>query len=119
MKLIPTIVLAALCAVSIAGPASAHECRCKYGSAAPLPPAPPSPPSEPGMPALPAMPAPPAPPAPPPPPDAPAEAHAACAAKTPGAKMTFSGKRGTTMTGTCERDNRGMYFEISSIRSVN
>ncbi|UUZ53393.1 hypothetical protein LP419_31765 [Massilia sp. H-1] len=34
MKLIPTIVLAALCAVSIAGPASAHECRCKYGSAA-------------------------------------------------------------------------------------
>jgi len=69
------------------------------------------------MPPIPAMPAPPAPP--PPPPDAPAEAHAACAAKSPGTKLTYSGQRGTTFTGTCERDNRGMYFEITSMRTVD
>ncbi|HEU4777308.1 MAG TPA: hypothetical protein VFS95_10810 [Telluria sp.] len=128
MKLIPSMMFAALCALTVAAPATAHEHRCKCGTAVPAPPAPPAPPnaplppSEPGMPAMPPMapmPAPPAPPAPPPVPDAPAEAHAACAAKTPGTKMTFSAKRGTTMSGTCERDNRGMYFEINSIRTVN
>jgi hypothetical protein len=120
MKLFPSLLFAALCAASISVPASAHECRCKYDAPTPpAPPSPPSPPSEPGLPAIPPMPAPPAPPAPPPIPDAPAEAHAACAAKAVGAKMTFSTKRGTTMTGTCERDNRGMFFEINSIRTVN
>jgi hypothetical protein len=122
MKLIPSMILAALCALAIAVPAAAHEHHCKCGTVAPAPPAPPSPPSppmEPGMPAMPDLPAPPAPPPPPPAPHAPAEAHAACASKTPGTTLTFSGKRGTVMKGTCERDSRGMYFEIYSIRTVN
>lgn len=125
MKLIPSMIFTVLCTLTIAVPATAHPHHCKCGATAPAPPTPPNaplPPSEPGIPAMPpipAMPAPPAPPAPPPPPDAPAEAHAACAAKAPGTKLTFSGKRGTTMSGTCERDNRGMYFEITSIHSAN
>ena len=125
MKLIPSMIFAALCALSVAGPANAHPHHCKCGAIAPTPPMPPnaplppSPPDAPAMPSLPALPAPPAPPAPPPPPDAPAAAHAACASRTPGTKLTFTGKRGTTMRGTCERDNRGMYFEITSINSVD
>ncbi|HEY0064529.1 MAG TPA: hypothetical protein VGC21_20610 [Telluria sp.] len=114
MKLIPSLIFGALCALSIAVPAAAHERHCHCGDAAPAPPAPPAPPSPPGMPD---MPAPPAPPAPPPAPEAPAAAHAACANKAPGTKMSFAIKRGS-MNGVCERDNRGMYFEVYSVRTT-
>lgn len=131
MKLLPSLIVATLCAMSVTLPASAHERHCKCGDAMAAPPAPPAPPnaphppnapnppSLPGMPDMPALPAPPAPPAPPPAPVAPAQAHAACAGKAPGTKLTFSTKRGTTMSGTCERDNRGMYFEVYSVRTVD
>lgn len=110
MKSVPAIVFAALCALTIAAPAAAHEnCNCS-GIAPPAPPAPPSPPT---------LPAPPAPPAPPAAPVIPSAAHAACAAKAPGFKMSFSPKPGTTMEGYCERDTRGMYFELRSMRSTS
>ena len=45
--------------------------------------------------------------------DAPAAAHALCSGKAPGTAASYKGKN-ESMTGTCERDNRGMYFEIDS-----
>ena len=92
--------------------ASAHECSCN-----PRFPAPPAPPAAPLPPTAPGMPAPPAPPAEPPYPEVPATAHAACATKTPGAKVKLTTKSGTTMQGICERDTRGMYFDLRSIHS--
>jgi len=113
MKSIPAIVFAAMSALTIAVPASAHE-SCTCNGSVPAPPAPPAPPA---IPAMPTMPAPPAPPAPPPAPVIPSAAHAACAAKAPGFKLNFSPKPGTTMEGYCERDTRGMYFELRSMHS--
>ncbi|SHG52822.1 hypothetical protein [Massilia sp. CF038] len=115
MKLISTLILSALCAMSIAVPAAAHERHCKCGTAFPAPPAPPTPPTPPGMPDMPVAPAP---PAPPPVPEAPAEAHAACAKKAPGTKLSYAIKHGS-MSGVCERDNRGMYFEVYSVHISN
>lgn len=67
---------------------------------------------------MPDMPAPPAPPAPPPLIDAPAEAHAACAGKPVGSSINWTVSRNEKLSGTCERDNRGMYFEVNSVRRV-
>ncbi len=80
--------------------------RC---AAPPAPPAPPSPPS---------VPAPPAPPAPPDMIDAPAEAHAACAGKAEGSGMSWITSDKERLGGTCEKENRGMYFEVHSVRRV-
>jgi hypothetical protein len=55
------------------------------------------------------------PPAPPPLPDVPPEAHTACKGKVVGAALTLSPKRGMTMSGTCQRDSKGMYFEIDAL----
>jgi len=113
MKLPSLILIATLLSASGASLAAGYDdCtgrRC--GRSAPLPPMPPSPPSPPSMPA------PPAPPAPPAMIDAPAAAHALCSGKAPGTEVSYKGKN-TTMTGTCERDNRGMYFEIDSYRET-
>lgn len=109
MKIPSLILIAALLSASGAAfAANSDGCtgrRC--GSFAPLPPAPPAPP------APPSMPAPPAPPAPPAMIDAPAAAHALCSGKAPGTAVSYKTKN-ESMTGTCERDNRGMYFDIDS-----
>lgn len=94
--------------------------------APPAPPAPPSlpghhaafappPPPLPGMPAMPAPPAPPVPPEPPPPPEVPEQAHAACADKPSGTRMTWSLGEDGTMTGTCERKAGRMQFVLESL----
>jgi hypothetical protein len=93
--------------------------------APPLPPAPPAPdgamaytPADvpmPAMPAMPAIPVPPAPPAPPPPPKVPPvpdSAHAECAAKTPGSRLTITLRAGETMTGVCQRHDGKMVFSL-------
>ena len=69
---------------------------------APLPPAPP-----------------PAPPAPPPLPEIPAAAHAACAGKANGSKLSFTPGPGETMSGLCERVDGRMVFQLRSYRSVH
>ncbi len=116
MKFPSLILIATLLSASGATfAASTDDCtgrRC--GRYAPMPPAPPTPPSPPSMPA---PPAPPSPPAPPLMVDAPAAAHALCSGKAPGSAVSYKGKT-ETMSGTCERDNRGMYFEIEHYRSV-
>jgi hypothetical protein len=94
----------------------------------PRPPAPPAPPAPPvpgdtalaapadvAMPAMPAMPAPPAPPAPPPAPKVPPvpdSAHADCATKKPGTRLTFTLKPGETMTGVCRKEGGKMVFSL-------
>ena len=50
--------------------------------------------------------------------DAPAEAHAACADKQAGSSISWTTANKYRLTGTCERDNRGMYFEVDSYRPV-
>ena len=50
-------------------------------------------------------------------PAVPDEAHAACAGKAPGTSMTWTRQRGVMMSGSCERDSKGMYFDVQSIRS--
>jgi hypothetical protein len=60
---------------------------------------------------------PPAPPAPPPVPAipaVPAEAHAACAAKAPGSRLTWELRKGETMSGVCEREGGKMRFALRS-----
>ena len=69
---------------------------------APLPPVP-------AVPPLPAIPAPPAPPALP---DIPEEAHAACANRASGSKVTLKLGPGETMTGLCEREDGKMVFQL-------
>jgi hypothetical protein len=93
--------------------------------APPVPPAPPAPddamaytPDAAAMPAPPAPPAPPSPPAvpaPPPPPKVPPvpdSAHAECAAKTPGTRLTITLRAGETMTGVCQRHDGKMVFSL-------
>ena len=80
----------------------------------PPPPAPPAPPAPPTPPGMPPMPAPPAPPAPPPLPEIPAEAHAACAGKANGSKLTFTPGPGDTMQGLCKRVDGRMVFQLRS-----
>ena len=78
---------------------------------APVPPAPPMPPAPPALPELPA------PPAPPPLPTIPDAAHAACRDKAPGTSMAWSDKKGLRISGSCERDSKGMYLDVMSIHS--
>lgn len=78
--------------------------------APPAPPVPPVPPS---------VPVPPAPPAPPPVPAAPLvpeQAHAACQGKAVDTAVTYRPGRNEVMSGTCQRDAQGMYFEMRSYR---
>lgn len=116
--------------------------RCRVAPVAPVPPVPPVPAVAPMAP-IPPMPPieaiaprapiaplpplaalaplPPMPPAPPPPPAAPTvpnAAHDACVGKAIGAKMTYHPRKGETMRGTCQRDSKGMYFDLQEYRSV-
>ena len=75
---------------------------------APVPPVPPVPPAPPALPV---------PPAPPPMPTIPDAAHDACRGKAEGTNMTWSDKKGMRISGTCERDSKGMYLDASSIES--
>ena len=100
----------------------------------PAPPAPPSPPAPPlpgdttayapAMPALPAIPAvpappdvpappsPPSPPSPPKLPPVPDSAHADCAAKQPGTRLSFTLRPGETMSGICVKHGGRMRFSL-------
>lgn len=108
------LLFAALFAVSGTGVAAGHDCpergSCTYYGPPPVPPIPPMAP----VPPMPPMP--PAPPEPPPMPAVPEAAHAACADKSVGTRMTFSPSRNETMSGVCKRDDKGMFFELRSYR---
>lgn len=97
--------------------------RCAVAPLPPLPPMPPSPPQAPLAPHAPEaplapMPCMPAPPAPAPLPSVPDAAHDACAGKAIGSKMSYRPRRGEFMRGTCEKDSKGMYFEVQEYRST-
>lgn len=99
------------------------ECNTPRGACPPPPPAPPAPPVPP-VPPAPGMPPPPPIPAPPPPPpppqvampEIPASAHAACAQKTDGARLTLRLGPNETMSGVCERENGKMVFQLRNYR---
>lgn len=59
------------------------------------------------------------PPAPPPLPVVPDSAHAACVGKAVGAELALSPRKGESMRGTCQKDAKGMYFELHSYHSVD
>ncbi len=132
MKLVTMMMCIALCATAGASQAAQRgdpQARARGLLAPPAPPAPPGmpvPPTPPLAPEAPVPPvppvpaiAPPAPPAPPPLPAIPDAAHAACAGKAIGSQMSFHPRRGTSMRGTCEKDAKGMYFELQEYRSAN
>lgn len=116
MKLYPILIIAAALAVPMASQAhergncnaSTDRGRCK------IPPPPPAPPPLPAIDAV-TPPMPPMPPLPPPPPEVPDSAHAACAGKAVGTALTLSPKKGITMKGSCQRDSKGMYFDVEHI----
>ncbi|MGH8855025.1 MAG: hypothetical protein ACREWI_12175, partial [Telluria sp.] len=58
----------------------------------------------------------PAPPAPPPLPEVPAAAHAACAGKADGARLTYVLRKGETMTGVCELEGVKAVFQLREHR---
>ncbi len=116
MKCMSILMFAFLCGAAGTGHATEREQRGECPERGrcvvpPLPPAPPIPPTPP-MP-----PTPPVPPMPPPPPVVPESAHQACVGKAIGSAMTIRPERGVVMTGTCEKDSKGMYFEVEKIRS--
>jgi hypothetical protein len=106
------VLFAMLCAAAGASSATVHvECKTEHGKCPP--PASPALPAMPALPVTPALPAIPAPPPPPPPPkvpDIPADAHAACAGKTPGSELTYTISKGEYMRGVCEREDGKMAF---------
>lgn len=113
MKATSLVLIALLMSASAASTAKErHRCTINgvAGTDCPAPPAPPAPPSPPSAPA------PPAPPAPPAIMDAPTAAHAACAGKEEGSAISWTTPDKNRLAGTCERDNRGMYFEVYSVR---
>ena len=132
MKLVSMMMCIALCSAAGASQAAQRGDAQVRGRGmlappvapeAPIPPVPPLPAIAPmapipPVPPVPAM-APPAPPPPPPLPAIPDAAHTACAGKAVGSKMSFHPRRGATMRGTCEKDAKGMYFELEEYRSVN
>jgi hypothetical protein len=138
MKLAPVLMFATLLATAGAVHAAGRvDCpergRCAFAPpvppvppVAPAPPMPPMPPlaempavpEVPSMAALPPLPPLPAPPLPPPMPKVPKAAHASCAGKPVGSEAMYSPRRGVTMTGTCERDSKGMYFDMRTYSSV-
>jgi outer membrane biosynthesis protein TonB len=81
--------------------------------------APPPPPAPPAPPEAPMAPLPPPPPPPPPMPTVPEAAHAACAGKAVGTAISYQPHRGATMKGTCEKDAKGMYFELHEYYSAD
>ncbi len=99
-----------------------YQCESTVKGKCPPPPVPPVPPTPPLAPAPPAPPmphdgaVPPAPPAPPPIPDVPAAAHAACAGKSVGARITYVVRKGETMSGVCERDGGKTVFALREYR---
>jgi hypothetical protein len=116
---------AALADVRIHIDCKAAGAHCPPPPTPPRPPAPPAPdaamassPADvamPAMPAIPAPPAPPAPPLPPPPPKLPPvpdSAHAECASKKPGTRLSFTLQPGETMSGVCRRQGGKMVFEL-------
>ncbi|QYF92272.1 hypothetical protein KY495_16100 [Massilia sp. PAMC28688] len=120
MKYVTMFVISATLVLSAQG--QAHErAECSTGSergrckALPAPPTPPAPPPIMGA-SIPLPPPPPAPPLPPEPPRVPESAHAACAGKAVGTVLTLTPKKGVTMTGSCEQDARGMYFDVTSMQ---
>jgi hypothetical protein len=79
-------------------------------AAMPVPPAPPAP-------AAPlAPPVPPAPPAPPALPPVPDSAHADCAAREPGTRLSFTLPTGGTMSGVCRKQDGKMMFSLREYR---
>jgi hypothetical protein len=130
-KNLPFLLCALLFAVAGSSFAAVHvECHQAKGKcvpptpptppAPPVPPAPPAPPppgpdgatiampAPPAIPPLPALPA----PAPPKIPDVPVGAHAACASKAEGSSVTWTIRKGETMTGVCEREDGKMVFQL-------
>jgi hypothetical protein len=81
------------------------NCKAKDGNCPP-PPVPPVPPHPP---------APPVPPAPPPAPEIPPvpdSAHADCAGKKPGTRLSFTLQPGETMSGVCQKQGGRMAFSL-------
>lgn len=131
--LLIVLALAGLASTADAAEKKRYRCtgtaeECKFMPAPPAPPTPPTPPSLPappappafgsGMlaapPALPPMPAPPAPPVPPDPPEVPAAAHAECANKAPGTKVTYIPNDRTVIKGTCRKVGNEMKLDLQS-----
>ena len=121
MKLVTLMLFATLfCAAGASTAADSDDVPARgRGMLAPPapPPVPPVPPVPPTAPEAPVPPVPPAPPAPPPMPVVPDAAHDACAGKAVGSKMSYHPRRGETMRGTCEKDEKGMYFELNEYHS--
>lgn len=108
----PVLMLTFATLFAIAGTAQAQEPQrgeCPERGRCVMPPIPPIPP----MPPIP--PVPPTPPAPPPAPVIPQAAHDACAGKAIDSALTFRPKRGIVMTGTCQKDSKGMYFDMNTL----
>lgn len=122
MRTISILLFGVLASLTAITEAAGHECptrgRCVLPPVPPTAPLPPIP-DMPAMPDLPHLPHPPAPPAPPPLPAIPDRAHKACEGKAVGSSMTFSFRRKHTMTGSCQKDGRGMYFELNSYHVSN
>jgi hypothetical protein len=78
-----------------------------------IPAAPPAPPAPPAPAAPPAPPAPPPPPKLPPVPDS---AHADCASKNPGTRLSFTLRPGEIMSGICRKENGRMRFSLREYR---
>ena len=114
MKSVSIMLFAALCAVAGASQ-SAESTNCHArGGCRMVPPVPPIPPTPP---APPEPPAPPVPPEPPPLPAIPDEAHASCRDKAVGSSVTWTDHKGLRISGSCERDAKGMYLDATSIES--
>ncbi len=113
MKPVSIILLAALFATSAASHA-VQRGNCPERGRCAVPPVPPVAPVPPAPPAPPMLPVP---PAPPPMPTIPDAAHDACNGKAVGTSMTWTDKKGLRISGSCERDNKGMYLDVTSIQS--
>jgi hypothetical protein len=114
MKLVSLMLFATLLgAVGATQAAERGNCpergRCLVAPTPPVPPAPPAPP-EPPMPPVPPE---------PPMPTIPQTAHDACAAMRIGATLSFVPHKGATMKGTCQKDSKGMYFDLNVYTSAD
>ncbi|MDB5747222.1 MAG: hypothetical protein JWP72_2070 [Massilia sp.] len=98
------ILVALFCAAGASAGEAVVRIDCQPAGSGPCatPPAPPAPPASP--------------PPPPPLPDVPDEAHAACANKATGSKVTLKLGPTETMSGLCERVGGKMVFQLRSYR---
>lgn len=124
--ILTSLALALTLGAGVAQAAVCYECNALRGKcpAPPVPPVPPAPPAPPPAPDGHVMPAPPVPPAPPAPPalelpEIPAAAHAACAGKKDGARLTLTPRPGETIGGVCEQDGGKMVFHLRSYHRAN